>query len=178
MTAYTLFATGIGTCGLAWTDAGLRRLQLPEQDDDATQARLVRGLDHARQAVPDAAIERVVDAIGALTHGEPVDLTWVPLDLAGVGDYRRRLYATIRAIPPGSVRTYGQVAADLGDPGGAQAVGRAMGQNPCPVVVPCHRVVAAGGRTGGFSAYGGITTKLRLLAIEQAHRPAEADTLF
>jgi methylated-DNA-[protein]-cysteine S-methyltransferase len=178
MTAYTLFATGIGTCGLAWTAAGLVRLQLPEQDDAATRRRLLHGLDDPRQSLSDKQIDSTVDAVRALTYGEPADLTWVPLDVTGIGDYRRRLYDTIRAIPPGSVRTYGQVATDLGDPGGAQAVGRAMGQNPWPIVVPCHRVVAAGGRTGGFSAHGGVATKVRLLAIEQAHRPAEADTLF
>jgi methylated-DNA-[protein]-cysteine S-methyltransferase len=83
------------------------------------------------------------------------------------------LYEAIRAIQPGQTRTYGQIAADLGEPGAARAVGRAMGQNPWPIIVPCHRVVAAGGKTGGFSAYGGVSTKLRLLAIEQAHRSTE-----
>ena len=173
MAAYTLFDTAIGRCGLAWGDAGLLTLQLPEASHAATLSRMTRHLDDPKETRPPQHIQRIIDAVVALTEGANSDLTQVPLDMTGIGPYNRRLYEAIRAIPPGAARTYGQIAADLGEPGAAQAVGRAMGRNPWPIIVPCHRVVAAGGKTGGFSAHGGVTTKLRLLAIEQAHRSTE-----
>ena len=173
MAAYTLFDTAIGRCGLAWGDAGLITLQLPEASDAATLSRMTRHLDDPQETPPPQPIQQMIDAVVALTEGANSDLTQVPLDMAGISPYNRRLYEAIRAIPPGATRTYGQIAADLGEPGAAQAVGRAMGRNPWPIIVPCHRVVAAGGKTGGFSAHGGVTTKLRLLAIEQAHRSTE-----
>jgi methylated-DNA-[protein]-cysteine S-methyltransferase len=177
MTSYALFGTAVGTCGLAWGDAGLLALQLPEATDDETRARLTRHLDAPLEAEPPADVRMIIDSVVALTEGKDVDLSQVPLDMTGLSPYRQRLYDAIRAIPPGHTRTYGEIATDLGEPGTAQAVGRAMGQNPWPIIVPCHRVVAAGGKTGGFSAYGGVSTKLRLLAIEMAHRPGD-DALF
>jgi methylated-DNA-[protein]-cysteine S-methyltransferase len=175
MTSYALFGTAIGTCGLAWGNGGLLGLQLPEETDEATRARLTKHLDEPQETTPPQHVQDVIDAVVALTEGGDVDLTEVPLDMAGLSPYRQRLYEAIRAIPPGRTRTYGQIAVDLGEPGTAQAVGRAMGQNPWPIIVPCHRVVAANGRTGGFSAYGGVATKVRLLAIEMAHgRPEDA----
>jgi methylated-DNA-[protein]-cysteine S-methyltransferase len=119
-------------------------------------------------------VRDAIDAMTALLRGEAVDLRDVPLDLGAVPDFARRVYAVAQAIPPGSTRTYGEVAAQVGEPGAARAVGRAMGQNPVPIVVPCHRVVAAGGALGGFSARGGASTKRRMLAIEGALAP----TLF
>lgn len=172
MTAYTLFPTAIGTCGLLWADTGILALQLPEATDALTVRRMV-GDHEATEAEPPAGIQDVIASVQALTEGGNVDLTHVPLDMARVSSYNRRLYEAIRAIPPGLTRTYGEIAADLGEPGAARAVGRAMGQNPWPIIVPCHRVVAANGKTGGFSAYGGVSTKLRLLAIEQAHRSTD-----
>ena len=170
MTAYTLFCTAIGACGLAWNGAGVVRLQLPEETVADTTRRLTKGLDDPQATRPPQHIQQGIDAIIALTDGANADLTGTKLDMSGVSPYNVRLYQAIRAIPPGRTRTYGQVAGDLGEPGGARAVGRAMGHNPWPIIVPCHRVVAANGGTGGFSAYGGVSTKLRLLAIEQAHR--------
>jgi methylated-DNA-[protein]-cysteine S-methyltransferase len=177
MTSYALFGTAIGTCGLAWGDAGLLGLQLPEETVEATRARLTKHLDQPEEGTPPRHVQEVMDAVVALTEGADVDLTGVALDMSGLSPYRRRLYEAIRVIPPGHTKTYGQIAEDLGEPGTAQAVGRAMGQNPWPIIVPCHRVVAANGRTGGFSAYGGVATKLRLLAIEMAHGRTE-DALF
>jgi methylated-DNA-[protein]-cysteine S-methyltransferase len=173
VTGYALFDTAIGRCGLAWGDAGIKALQLPEESEQLTRERLTRHLDDLQETPPPQGIQRVIDAIVALTEGADTDLTQVPLDTAGISPYNLRLYEAIRAIPPGATRTYGEIAADLGEPGAARAVGRAMGHNPWPIIVPCHRVVAAGGKTGGFSAYGGVSTKLRLLAIEQAHRSTE-----
>jgi methylated-DNA-[protein]-cysteine S-methyltransferase len=177
VTSYALFDTAIGTCGLAWGAAGLLALQLPEATDAETRARLTRHLEDPYETMPPPEIRTVIDAVVALTEGEDADLTQVPLDMSGLSPYRQRLYEAIRSIPPGRTRTYGQIAQDLGEPGTAQAVGRAMGQNPWPIIVPCHRVVAAGGKTGGFSAYGGVGTKRRLLAIEMAHGRSD-DALF
>jgi len=172
VTSYTLFPTAIGTCGLLWADSGILGLQLPEATDAVTIKRLLGDHD-AAETDPPPQIARVITAVQELTEGGNVDLTQVRLDMGRVGSYNRRLYEAIRAIPPGHTRTYGEIAADMGEPGAARAVGRAMGQNPWPIIVPCHRVVAANGRTGGFSAYGGVSTKLRLLAIEQAHRSTD-----
>ncbi|MDX6204121.1 MAG: methylated-DNA-[protein]-cysteine S-methyltransferase [Frankiales bacterium] len=173
MTPYALFDTAIGRCGLAWGPDGLLTLQLPEATEALTRQRLTLHLDDPQETAPPQHIRQTIDAVIALTEGRNMDLTQVPLDMAHVSAYNRRLYEAIRAIPPGATRTYGQIAEDLGEPGAARAVGRAMGQNPWPIIVPCHRVVAAGGKTGGFSAHGGVDTKLRLLAIEQAHRSTE-----
>jgi methylated-DNA-[protein]-cysteine S-methyltransferase len=177
MTAYALFDTAIGTCGLAWGQHGLLRVQLPEATAELTRQRLTRHLDEPLETEPPQQIRATITAIQALTEGEDIDLSRVPLDMAAVSPYDRRLYEAIRSIQPGQTRTYGDIANDLGEPGAARAVGRAMGHNPWPIVVPCHRVVAANGKTGGFSAYGGVSTKLRLLGIEQAHRSTD-DALF
>ena len=102
-------------------------------------------------------------------RGDAVDLTFVSLDMDGLPEFHQRVYDVARTIPPGVTLTYGEVAKRLGDPGSARAVGQALGRNPIPVIVPCHRVLAAGGKTGGFSAPGGSATKLNLLALEGAH---------
>jgi methylated-DNA-[protein]-cysteine S-methyltransferase len=101
-------------------------------------------------------------------HGERVDLTFIQLDMDSLPQFHQRVYEIARSIPPGATLTYGEIATRLGDPGSARAVGQALGRNPIPVIVPCHRVMAAGGKTGGFSAPGGAATKLNLLAIEGA----------
>jgi methylated-DNA-[protein]-cysteine S-methyltransferase len=111
---------------------------------------------------------RAIDGIVALLGGEPADLTAVPLDMERLPAFQRAVYEIARTIPPGDTLTYGEIAARLGDPGTARAVGQALGSNPFPIVVPCHRVLAAGGRLGGFSAHGGTATKLRLLTLERA----------
>ena len=108
--------------------------------------------------------------ITALLRGEPCDLGSIDLDMSDVPEFHCRVYAVARTIPPGRTLTYGDVAARLGEPGAARAVGQALGRNPFAIIVPCHRVVAAGGRLGGFSAGGGAVTKRRILAIEGAGR--------
>jgi methylated-DNA-[protein]-cysteine S-methyltransferase len=139
------------------------------------RARLLRRHPHAGEAAPPAEVARAIEGIVAVVAGEPRDLSNVALDLGGVSEFNRRVYAVARTIKPGATLTYGAIAARLGEPD-ARGVGEAMGQNPCPIIVPCHRVVAAGGKTGGFSAPGGAATKRRLLAIEGAS--ADAPTLF
>jgi methylated-DNA-[protein]-cysteine S-methyltransferase len=172
---FTLFETAIGRCAIAWNVRGIVGVQLPARDDGAMWARLLRRHPGAREAAPPKEVARAIDGIVAVVAGEHRDLADVVLDLSGVPEFNRRVYAVARTIAPGATLTYGAIAAQLGE-ADARGVGEAMGQNPCPIIVPCHRVVAAGGKTGGFSAPGGAATKRRLLAIEGAS--AEAPTLF
>lgn len=165
---HALFDTAVGRCALAWSAAGVRAVQLPEQDDAATVARLLRasGPCHAATPPPDAAA--AIQGIQALLQGHKLDLREVVLDMTQVSDFHQRVYAITRAIPPGQVRTYGDIAEQLGSKGLARAVGQALGLNPFAPVVPCHRVLGAGFQAGGFSATGGTATKLRMLQIEGA----------
>jgi methylated-DNA-[protein]-cysteine S-methyltransferase len=117
-------------------------------------------------------VQQAIDQIVALLRGEPSDLEGITLDMDDVPPFRRRVYEVVRSIPPGETMSYGEVAEEVGSPGAARAVGQALGRNPFAIVVPCHRVLAAGGKAGGFSANGGVSTKLRMLAIEgYAARP-------
>lgn len=161
-----MFATPVGPCGIAWGEGGIVGLALPAASDADTARRMERAFVAARCDDPPDAVREVIAAIGTLLGGGPAPLADVALDMAGVPDFNRRVYAVARAIPPGRTVTYGEVAHRLGEPGAARAVGRALGQNPFPIVVPCHRVLGAGEWIGGFSAPGGRETKLRLLALE------------
>ena len=174
---FRLFDTAIGRCGIAWGDRGVVGVQLPEARERETRARLLQRFPDAREASPTPDIKRAIDSIVALLRGEASDLSTIPLDLDSVPPFDRRVYEVARAIPPGATLTYGEIAARLGTPDAARAVGQALGRNPFALVVPCHRVLAAGGKLGGFSANGGITTKLRLLAIEGA-QPSRQLPLF
>ncbi len=177
-TAYTLFDTPLGVCGLAWGPGGLCAVQLPEGSEEASRARLERRLPGAREVLAAGrppAIAEAVRRIAVLLAGAPDDLAGIALDESGLEPFNARVYAVARAIPPGRTLTYGEVAARIGEPQAAQAVGRALGHNPWPIVVPCHRVLAAGGRIGGFSATSGIALKRRLLAIESVHADGPPD---
>jgi methylated-DNA-[protein]-cysteine S-methyltransferase len=165
---FALFDTAIGTCGIVWTTRGMCGVQLPEADAAATRARVTQRYPNAREAAPSPEAQHAIDGIVALTAGEPRDLADIVIDDAAISDFNRKVYAIARAIPPGQTMTYGEVAEKLGDKQLARAVGQAMGENPTPIVMPCHRVLAANGRSGGFSAPGGVVTKLRLLTIEGA----------
>jgi len=164
---YSLFETPLGHCGLAWNDHGLTAVQLPCATLEALHSSL-RATTPARleERDPPASVREWMSAIGALLKGEHRDLLEVPLDMRGLPDFSRRLYEATRQILPGQTRTYGDLARSLGQPFAARAVGWTLGRNPWPLVVPCHRVLAADGGTGGFSAPGGVATKLRLLTIE------------
>ncbi len=166
-----VFETPIGPCGLAWGERGLIGVSLPERDAEAVRGRLQGRFPEAGGREPPTEVLDARDRILALLSGEAADLSSIRLDLDRVGEFERRLYAVARAIPPGEVMTYGEIAGRLGEPGGAQAVGQAMGRNPWPIVVPCHRVVGSNGKLGGFSAPGGVKTKLRILEIEGALKP-------
>lgn len=166
---FTIFESAIGAVGVAWSDAGVTAIQLPEATPAATRRRLAA----RTPAEPSAATPPawVLDAIGALqSHlaGRPADLSAVRLDAARVPPFARRVYEVLRRVPPGHTVSYGELARLAGSPGAARAVGRAMATNPFPLVVPCHRVLAAGGKPGGFSAFGGLVAKERLLAIERS----------
>lgn len=165
---FCIFDTAIGPCGLAWGDRGIVGAQLPEADREATLARMRRRFPGAPQAQPPAAVQSVVTRVTALLAGDPDPLLDVALDMAQVSDFHQRVYGITRAIPPGRTLTYGEIADQLGEPGAARAVGQALGHNPFAPIVPCHRVLAARSGGGGFSAEGGVATKLRILQIENA----------
>jgi methylated-DNA-[protein]-cysteine S-methyltransferase len=171
MTAYglALFETAIGHCGIAWSERGIAAVRLPEKNDAATRASLTRRCPGAEEQAPPPPVQHAIDGIVALLSGELRDLSAVVLDMDRVPQFHRRVYEIARTIAPGDTLSYGDIAARLGEPGAARDVGQALGRNPFPIVVPCHRVVAAGGKLGGFSAPGATATKRRLLAIESAH---------
>lgn len=180
MFAYALFDTAIGRCGIAWGPRGIVGVQLPEKTHEATRTRLLRHCPNADEtAGPPRAIARTIEDIQALMRGEKKSLRAAALDMARLAPFNARVYDTARAIPPGQTRTYGEIARAVGDPDGARAVGQAMGRNPFPIIVPCHRVVGADGRMVGFSASGGTSLKLRLLEIEgwRAREPSLFDEL-
>jgi methylated-DNA-[protein]-cysteine S-methyltransferase len=157
------FETALGTCAVTWSDAGLTGVLLPG----------TRGL-HGRpapepepEAVPGS-VRDVVEAIVALLEGERTDLRWVVLDESDIDPFRRSVYAAAREIAPGATASYGEIARMIGKPDAPRAVGHALGENPFPIVVPCHRVLSSTGALHGFSAPGGIATKRRMLEIERA----------
>ena len=176
-TGYALFDTAIGRCGIAWSERGIAGVQLPEGRDAATKARLARRHPGWREAPPPPAVQAAIEAMVRLLQGEAHDLGPIVLDMDGVAPFDRLVYEVARTIPPGQTLRYGEIAARIGQPREARAVGQALGRNPFAIVVPCHRVVAAGGQPGGFSAQGGVATKRRMLAIEGAWH-AVPPTLF
>lgn len=163
-----LFDTSVGQCGLVWDERGLLGVGFPEGHKLGAEPRLRRTHPDAVTLEPPPAIIEAVAAIQALLEGERRDLMEIKVDLSLVPAFNAKVYEITRAIPPGRTRTYGEIARELGDVALSRAVGQALGANPWPIVVPCHRVLAAGGGKGGFSAPGGTNTKLRLLEIEGA----------
>lgn len=174
-----VFDTAIGPCAIVWGDRGLLGVQIPEASESATRARMLARFPLAKEAAPTPDVQNVIDGMCALLRGERRDLRDVAIDDGGVPEFNKRVYAIVRKVPPGQTMTYGEIAERLGDKNLARAVGQAMGENRCPIVMPCHRVLAASGKSGGFSAPGGVTTKLKLLTIEGAQPggPTLFDTL-
>jgi O-6-methylguanine DNA methyltransferase len=167
---FALFDTPIGRCGVAWGEAGIGLVQLPERREALTRTRILERVPGAREADPPAFVREAVAAILRLLAGEAVDLSGIELDLEGVPPFHRRVYTGAREIAPGVSLSYGELAARLDAPRSARAVGQALRRNPFPIIVPCHRVCAAGGKVGGFTANGGVATKRRLLALETQRR--------
>ncbi|MFV0298715.1 MAG: methylated-DNA--[protein]-cysteine S-methyltransferase [Hyphomicrobiaceae bacterium] len=174
---YEIFATGIGPCGVAWRGVQIVAATLPEATDDETAARLARRCGGSRAAHLPAWVRGVIDDVTSLMADGTKDLTHIPCDLAGLDPFRISVYELTRAVPPGETTTYGEIAEKLGNKRFAQAVGQAMGANPIPIIIPCHRVMGANGKLTGFSANGGVATKLRLLDLERA-RLGGNDSLF
>jgi methylated-DNA-[protein]-cysteine S-methyltransferase len=165
---FCVFDTAIGPCALAWGERGIVGVQLPEGGRATTAARMRRRFPGAAEMQPPARIQSVTARVAALLSGQADPLLDVELDMTGVSTFYQRVYDITRAIPPGRTLTYGEVALQLGEPGAARAVGQALGHNPFAPIVPCHRVLAARTGGGGFSAEGGVATKLRMLQIENA----------
>jgi methylated-DNA-[protein]-cysteine S-methyltransferase len=175
---FAIFDTPIGACGVIWGERGITGVQLPMGSEDKTRKRIQQRNGDILEGEPPAEVKRAIGAMTELLAGKPNDLLDVALDLDGVPDFNRGVYDIARKIPPGQTLTYGDIATQLGGVELSRDVGQALGRNPCPIVVPCHRVLAAGNKPGGFSANGGVVTKLKMLAIEGAvvnHTPSLFD---
>jgi methylated-DNA-[protein]-cysteine S-methyltransferase len=155
------FETTIGACGLRWSEAGITEVLMP--GDGA-----LAGEPGAISVQAPETVRRAVTGIVSLLAGERTDLRWVSLDENSLDPFPRAVYAAAREIPAGSTTSYGEIARTVGAPNSAREVGGALGRNPFPIIVPCHRVLAATGALHGFSAPGGIATKRRMLEIENA----------
>jgi methylated-DNA-[protein]-cysteine S-methyltransferase len=168
-TGHLVFETGLGFVGIAWSEAGLTRLCLFQRDPASVERRLERfGATGAGNAESDAPgwVTALVRDIRAYADGQEIDFSAVPVDLAGVDDFRLAIYEAARKLGFGETTTYGELAKRAGQAGLPRETGQALGANPVPLVIPCHRILAAGGKIGGFSAPGGSTTKERMLALE------------
>jgi methylated-DNA-[protein]-cysteine S-methyltransferase len=177
--SFSIFDTAIGSCGVVWSARGIAGVQVHNGNEHSTRASLLRRFAGAQEAAPSAEVQQAIDGVVALLGGEKSDLSNVTIDVDELPEFNRRVYDVARTIPPGLTMTYGEIAERLGDRLLARDVGQALGQNPVPLIVPCHRVLAAGGKTGGFSAPGGVVSKLRLLTIEgaQPNKPTLFDHL-
>jgi methylated-DNA-[protein]-cysteine S-methyltransferase len=164
--AYTIFDTAIGRCGIAWGARGIVGVQLPEAREIETRKRLFLLYPEAREMRPPPDVEAAIGGIVALLHGDASDLSDVTLDTAGIHAFDQRVYQITRRIPRGETRTYSEVANKLGSPSAVRPVAQAIARNPFVVIVPCHRVLEAGGYTDKMSSHAGLISKRRLLSIE------------
>lgn len=171
---FAIFETAIGPCGIVWGFHGIVGVQLPEATEARTRIRLQKRFRHAREASPPPTVAATIEHIVSLLDGEKADFSNAPLDIKTLPEFNRRVYEVISSLPPGATMTYGEIAAKLGEePQAAREVGKALGENPIPIIIPCHRVLAAHGKPGGYSGSGGVKTKLRLLTIEGAKLSSE-----
>jgi methylated-DNA-[protein]-cysteine S-methyltransferase len=166
--AFRLFDTAVGRCAIVWRGGLVVRVLLPAADDAAMEASIRRAFPDAVESAPPGAIAAVMGKIAALCGGEAQDFGDAPLDRAIIEPFAARVYAALERTGFGETTTYGVIAEALGDKAMSRAVGAALGANPFPIVIPCHRVTAAKGAMGGFSAPGGAATKRKLLEIEGA----------
>jgi methylated-DNA-[protein]-cysteine S-methyltransferase len=167
---YHVFETVGGYCGIAWNDVGITQFQLPTRSAEATERNVLRRVPGAEPGVPNPAVDAVIAAVRRYFDGETIDFSDVVLDLDGQDEFFRQIYHALRRVGWGRTTTYGSLAKDVGaGPQAARDVGQAMAKNPVPLIIPCHRVLAAGGKVGGFSAPGGATSKVRMLELEGVH---------
>lgn len=176
---FAIFATALGDCAIVWSQRGLMSLMLPERTRNALRGRIRERFDDALESTPDRKSLQIIRDVVALLEGRATDLSNIALDMQGLPPFHQRVYHTARAIGFGKTMSYGELATRLGCPNAARAVGQALGRNPFALIVPCHRVLAASGKLTGFSAYGGVLTKRRLLELERAGliKPDSVDTL-
>jgi methylated-DNA-[protein]-cysteine S-methyltransferase len=170
-THYTVFETALGYAGIAWNDVGIVRFQLPSASAEATTRNLLRRTPDAEAIEPPSHIADAVREAQRYFAGEKVDFSNLALDLGGQDELFREIYAAARRVGWGETTTYGGLAKAIGrsDWEAARDVGQAMAKNPVALIIPCHRVLAAGGKVGGFSAPGGADTKVRMLELEGVH---------
>ena len=174
---YAIFDTGLGRCGIAWSDLGVMGVQLPEAREIDTRKRLFQLYPEARELRPPPNVEIALEGIKALLRGGDSDLSEVALDMTGIPDFNQRVYAFTRTIPRGETRTYEEVANGLRVQGASYSVAQALGRNPFMIIVPCHRVLEAGNYADQMAPNAGVISKRRLLTIEGAH-PTVSKTLF
>jgi methylated-DNA-[protein]-cysteine S-methyltransferase len=165
---FSVFETQVGFCGVLWSQRGLRAVLLPEVGVKELRLAILARYPHAAESAPPQVMKRVIARLVSLLESGQGNFDEVELDLEGVTDFQKRVYEEARRIPPGATCSYGELAQRLGKPGAARAVGMALGRNPLPLLIPCHRVLAAGGALGGFTAHGGVALKKRLLVIERS----------
>src|SRR5262245_22733858 len=159
---FSVFETAGGFCGVAWNDAGITRFQLPTRSADSTERLLRRRVPEAVPGTPPADVAETIAAVKRYFAGEKIDFSDIKLDLSDQGDFFKQIYAAARRVGWGHTTTYGTLAKELGaGPEAARDVGQAMASNPVALIIPCHRVLAAGGKVGGFSAPGGSATKVK-----------------
>jgi len=163
---HAVLETVIGFMGIAWNEKGLIRLCLPERSREAVERRLFRHAGVSTATAQPQWVVELIAAIKAYAAGKKVDFSTVPVDLSGIDDFRLAIYDAARKLAFGETTTYGELASRAGHAGLARETGAALGANPVPLVIPCHRILAAGGRIGGFSATGGSATKEKMLAME------------
>jgi methylated-DNA-[protein]-cysteine S-methyltransferase len=173
--AYCLFETPLGACGIAWNGRGTSRIppvvtffQLPEATRSLTDTRIAGSSGGRKARVPPPCIAGIIKRVQKHLRGDVQDFLGIVVDLDDAGPFARQVYEEVRKIPAGRTRTYGELATDMNRPTASRAVGQALGRNPIPLIIPCHRVLASGNKPGGFSAHGGVATKARLLEIEAA----------
>ncbi|WP_304894157.1 methylated-DNA--[protein]-cysteine S-methyltransferase [Candidatus Deferrimicrobium sp.] len=174
-TAYCLFETPLGACGIAWKEQETSRIppavtffQLPEASRSLTDTRIAGRSGGRKARVPPPRIAGIIKKVQKHLHGDVQDFLDIVVDLDGAGPFARQVYEAVRKIPAGRTMTYGEIATDMDRPNASRAVGQALGRNPIPLIIPCHRVLASGNKPGGFSAHGGLETKAKLLEIEGA----------
>jgi methylated-DNA-[protein]-cysteine S-methyltransferase len=174
---YAIFDTGIGRCGIVWSEAGIVAVQLPEAREIETRRRLFKVFPEAREVRPPPMVESAIEGIAVHLRGRAVDLSDVPLDVSGLTTFNQRVYEVTRSIPRGETRTYAEVAAQLRRTGAEHSVAQAIGKNPFMILVPCHRVLEAGYYADKNSPFGGTISKRHLLSVEGT-RPIASKTLF